>query len=199
MRRCVRAAPSGPPNHRQGGLGGRHRACRNRFRVAGADVYGTETEDPEDSKSLDAGPRPRFNSAHPQPLSASVAKSAFTCARLWIDACLLGSILSLKCLDHQAKRNCEAGTALGPGQVLRASVHRTMQTNRPGREQGEAVPCGASCPKASAVTAGAPSASTCPFDDKGQFHRRPRGRARTQAEAGTALGLGQVLRARVLA
>ena len=80
---------------------------------------------------------------------------------------LLGSILSLMCLDLQAKQNCEAGTALGPGQVLRVSVRRTMQTNRSGREQGEAFPCGASCPEASAVTAGASSASTRPFDDKG--------------------------------
>jgi len=36
-----------------------------------------------------------------------------------------------------------------------------------------------------------PSASTCPFDDKGQFHRRPRGRARTQRRLARRLALAR--------
>ena len=111
MRRCVRGARSAPPNRRQGGRGGRHPACHNQLRVAGADVHGTETDDREDSKSLGAGPRPRFNSAHPQPLSASVSKSAFTRARLWIDAYLLSvpsptsRAQAYRCLNHNPARS----------------------------------------------------------------------------------------------
>jgi len=55
-------------------------------------------------------------------LSGERAEARWTETALVHSNPLLGSILSLMCLDLQAKQNWEAGTALGLGQVLRARV-----------------------------------------------------------------------------
>jgi len=69
--------------------------------------------------------------------------------------------------------------------------------DRLNRKRGQALPCGASYHDASAVTAGASSACDSRFDEEARFHRWRLWPRPDSPKAGAALGLRQVLSARL--